>query len=148
MISGNHELMLVEGNDILTNIPQRPPFVFIDKLLEAGDERVVGELKLLAGNILVSNGQYSEAGIIESIAQTIAAGAGFKMKQKLLDVKIGYIAAIRQLHIYKLPLAGETLVITVRLVNRILDITIAMAEVVSGGHKIAECEMRIFTREE
>ena len=133
--------------DILEYIPQRPPIVMIDRIVDITETRVVSEFKVRNDNLFATEGKLLEPGIIENIAQTIAAGAGFRAKEKNESVKLGYIAAIKNLNIYVNPSSGDVLNTTVEIVNEVFSVTIVRAEVLCESTKIAECEMRIFIEE-
>ena len=134
--------------EVLTFIPQRPPFVFIDEIVEVSELKIVGQFEVLANNVLVTNGRLAEGGLIECMAQTVAAGAGYEAVQNNADVKLGYIAALRNLQIFRLAAVGEILKTIVKIVNHVLDVTITQTEVFAGTEKIAECEMRIYIKNE
>ncbi|MEJ0104073.1 MAG: hypothetical protein WDO19_16580 [Bacteroidota bacterium] len=55
--------------NILPLIPQRPPFVMIDKLLFCGDTTSRSGLLIRDDNIFVENGEFREPGLVENIAQ-------------------------------------------------------------------------------
>ncbi|NOU45974.1 MAG: 3-hydroxyacyl-ACP dehydratase [Bacteroidales bacterium] len=133
--------------DIQEYIPQRPPIVMIDRIAEIGETRINCMFMVKNDNIFVSENKLLEPGIVENIAQTIAAGAGYRAKEKNENVKLGYIAAIKNLNIYKLPEVGDVLNTSVELVNEVFSVTIVQAEVFCGSTRIADCEMRIFIEE-
>lgn len=136
--------MKEDFNEILAYIPQRPPIVMIDRIVEVIDNMVICQFEIKNDNIFVANGIFREPGIIENIAQTIAAGAGYKAKKQNTEVKLGYIAAIKNLNIYLLPAIGDILTTSVQIVNKVFSVTIVLAEVNIEDTKIAECEMRIY----
>jgi 3-hydroxyacyl-[acyl-carrier-protein] dehydratase len=129
---------------ILEYIPQRPPIVMIDWIVDITETRVVCEFKVKNDNLFVADGKLLEPGIIENIAQAIAAGAGYRANEKNEKVKLGYIAAIKNLNIYAKPLVGDVLSTSVEIINEVFSVTIVQAEVLCGSTKIADCEMRIF----
>jgi predicted hotdog family 3-hydroxylacyl-ACP dehydratase len=130
--------------DIQEYIPQRPPILMIDRITDISEIKVVCEFMIKNDNIFVTESKLLEPGIIENIAQTIAAGAGYRAKEKNEKVKLGYIAAIKNLNIYKLPLVGDVLSTSILIVNEVFSVTIVQAEVVVGSKSIADCEMRIY----
>lgn len=136
--------MKEDFNEILAYIPQRPPIVMIDRIVEVIDNKVICQFEIKNDNIFVANGIFREPGIIENIAQTIAAGAGYKAKKQNTEVKLGYIAAIKNLNIYLLPAIGDILTTSVQIVNKVFSVTIVLAEVNIEDTKVAECEMRIY----
>ena len=54
-------------------IPQRPPFVMIDRLVSSDKVYSVTELEVRPDNLFVDNGRMTAAGLVENIAQTCAA---------------------------------------------------------------------------
>src|SRR5688500_2582645 len=89
--------------DILSLIPQRPPFVMIDSLLHYDEAVTRSAFRIMAGNILLENGRLSEAGLVENIAQTAAARAGFIASMSRQPVQVGYIGSLKNLRVYDLP---------------------------------------------
>ena len=133
--------------DIQEYIPQRPPIVMIDRIVDISESKVVCEFQIKKDNLFVAEGKLFEPGIIENIAQTIAAGAGYRAKQNNEKVKLGYIAAIKNLNICMLPSVDDILTTTVQIVNEVFSVTIVQAVVLCGSTEIADCEMRIFIEE-
>jgi len=144
MISGKISHMKEPYVNILDCIPQRWPIIMIDKIVDISVDKVVCQLQIKCDNMFSADGKFLEPGIIENIAQTIAAGAGYRAYCQNEKVKIGYIAAIKNLNIYSLPVIGDVLITTVNLVNEVFNISVFDAEVTAGNMMIAACEMRIF----
>ena len=137
--------MNIADVDILNIIPQRPPFVMISKLLSADNSSASTELCVTADNILVENGEFVEAGIIEHIAQTCAAGMGYINTCVYQNtVKIGFLTAIRNLTIKRLPKVGETLRTQVEITERVMEMALVKSEVKINDEIIAEGEMKIY----
>ena len=135
-----HEIYL----EIQELIPQRPPIVMIDQVIEISESKVVCQFQVKKDNLFIDNGKLIVPGIIENMAQTIAAGAGYRAKAKNEKVKLGYIAAIKNLNIYALPSVGDSLTTRVQIVNQVFSVTIVQAEVIAGSKSIADCEMRVY----
>lgn len=147
MISGRSRYMNTIDSYIQEYIPQRPPIVMIDRIVDISETRVVSEFHVKNDNLFMTEGKLLEPGIIENMAQTIAAGAGYRAKEKNEKVKLGYIAAIKNLNIHMLPSVGDILSTSVLIVNEVFSVTIVQAEVICGSTRIADCEMRIFIEE-
>src|ERR1700760_994002 len=99
--------MIAAQDNIASLIPQRPPFVMIDQLVNCDETCVDTKFKVTTENVLVEDGLLSEAGIVENIAQTAAAGIGHVAVQGNGQVVIGYIAAIKNLEIFEQPKVGD-----------------------------------------
>ncbi|MDR1864856.1 MAG: pseudouridylate synthase [Bacteroidales bacterium] len=137
--------------DVLELLPQRRPFVMIDRMLHFDMVVTSACLKIQPDNIFAENGVFTEAGIIESIAQTCAARMGYiNMLQtdcregETPKIKLGFIGAIKNLTIEKRPRVHEEIVITITVVSEILSVTLVKAQVTSGNEPTASCEMKIF----
>ncbi len=129
-------------------IPQRPPFVMVDKMLEKGDNYLISGFYIEASNVLCEHGKFKEGGLVENIAQTAALFAGTKFVDQGKEIPVGYIAGIKDLFIYKLPAAGEHIVTKTTLTHELMNIQMVTGEVFNqNDEKIAECELRIFIKE-
>ena len=150
MISGSSFLVIGGagsiGQAVVKEIFKRQPKVL--HVVDISENKVVCQFQVKNDNLFVSEGRLMEPGIIENMAQTIAAGAGYRAKAKNEKVKLGYIAAIKNLDIYALPSVGDILSTSVEIVNEVFSVTIVQAEVICGNTRIADCEMRIFIEEE
>ena len=138
--------MLATENDICLYIPQRPPIVMVDCLVEASEKKIVSNFTIYDTNIFVENGFLNESGIIENIAQTAAAGTGYKQVKENKKVELGYIAAIKNLETISLPKVADILQTTIEITNEVMDITIVNATILCNNTIIAKCEMRIFIK--
>lgn len=125
-------------------IPQRPPFVMIDKLLSFSETGISTGFSIKPDNIFVENGEFKEPGLVENIAQTAAARAGYISKTENKPVLVGYIGAVNNLEIYFLPRAGDELITEITIENQIFDVTLISGKIVCNGKPVARCNMKIF----
>lgn len=135
---------IVSGSQITEYIPQRSPIVMVDKFFGVEDTSSYTGLTIAPENIFVENGRLCESGIIEHIAQSCALRVGYICKQQNLPVPIGYIAAVKNMVFAAIPVVGDELVTTVKILQEVLDITLAATEVLRGKDLVATCEMKIF----
>jgi 3-hydroxyacyl-[acyl-carrier-protein] dehydratase len=138
--------MLATRENITGYIPQRAPMVMIHTLVEASDSHAVTQLKIEAENIFVENNVFTEPGLVENIAQTAAAHVGYQCAIKKIPVPVGYIAAVKDLKITKLPALHSEITTSIRIVNQVMDVTLARGEVKQQGEICCSCEMRIFVK--
>jgi len=137
--------MVFEKINMEELLPQRPPFVMVDKLLSVNEKSACTELLITADNIFTKNGEFAEAGIIEHIAQTCAAGMGYINVCTYKDtVKIGFLSAIRDFTLRRLPKVGETLHTCVSIVELVMGMILIKSEVKINDETIAEGDMKIF----
>lgn len=124
-------------------IPQRPPFVMIDRLVSSDAVFSVTELEVRSDNLFVDNGRMTAAGLVENIAQTCAARIGYINLNSGEAVKIGVIGSISNLNIARTPKVGEHLVTTIKLLEEVFQVTLVEAMVKSDDEVLAQCNMKI-----
>jgi predicted hotdog family 3-hydroxylacyl-ACP dehydratase len=138
--------MLATKHTIQQYLPQRPPMVLIDDLLEASETHALTRLQVRFDNVFINKGHLSEPGMIENIAQTAAAQVGYQCISKKTPVPMGYIAAIKNLRIFRMPHQNSVITTSVRITNQVLDITVAEGKIELEGIVCCTCEIRIFVK--
>ena len=140
--------MLVQGREILKLIPHRPPMVLIDALIEWEENRAVSIFTPQRDTIFCEEGHFQAPGLIENIAQTAAASAGYAYRQHGRESPAGFIGAIKGLVVHKLPPVGKLLETEIRIERSVFKITIIKGSVTCENQLLAECEMKIFVKED
>ena len=135
---------MISVDNIQSLIPQRPPFVMIDKLVSFSETETSTAFTIKADNIFVENGIFKEPGLVENIAQTAAARAGYVSKTENKPVLVGYIGAVNNLKIFSLPKTGNELITEITIENQIFDVTLISGKITCNDEIIAECKMKIF----
>ncbi|MEX6688115.1 3-hydroxyacyl-ACP dehydratase [Danxiaibacter flavus] len=130
--------------DILSLIPQAPPFVMVDRLLQADETTARTSFRIVEENVFVENGFFKEPGLLENIAQTAAAGAGFKAQQENKPVATGFIGAIKNFEVFDLPVINDEIVTEVVIKNQVFNVTIIEGKIWLNENIIASCEMKLF----
>ena len=139
-------MMLATRDDITKYIPQRHPIVMVHELVEADDDHAITQLTIEPDNIFVSKEYFSEPGLVENIAQTAAMHLGYQCSLKNMPIPIGYIAAVKDLKIQTLPKQNSRITTSVKITNKVLDITVVVGRVEQEGNLLCSCEMRIFAK--
>ena len=124
-------------------IPQRPPFVMVDELLDSQPESAVTQWVVPAENVLLEGSELQAAGLMENVAQSAAAWVGYQAKMQNQQVRIGYIGAVKQMLVHRLPHVGETLRTTIEVINTVFDITLVHAVVRVADEVLAEMDLKI-----
>lgn len=140
--------MIADKTTITDYLPQRPPVVMIDSLLEADAGHTVSALTVEEDNIFCEEGIFTESGLVENIAQTAAAGVGYICKTEGKPVPLGFIASIRDLSVSALPEKGSLLITETVNLDEVMGVSIVRGTVKRGDEVIAGCEMRIFVKPE
>ncbi|MBA5628767.1 hypothetical protein [Moheibacter lacus] len=141
--------ILSSAEKILKLIPQRPPFVLVDKIYLHSEKEILSGFTVPEKHVLVNeNGELSESGIIEHFAQTIALHQGYNFFKKNEAAPVGYIGSIRNIDIFALPKIGQEIRTKITILNQILGVTMVSGEVLLNDKTIATGEMRTIVAKE
>lgn len=135
--------------DIHRLIPQRDPIKMIDSLIDVNEVMAITILSISSNNYFVSTeGIMAEAGLIEHIAQSASAQAGFlALSEGRKKTPVGYIAEIRDFKCYRCPLVEEELKTTISVDDIIGNITCISGKTIIDKELIAETKMKIYIGE-
>jgi len=123
-------------------IPQKAPIVMVDKLFFYSDTKVQSGLTIKADNFFTRNGIFTEPGLIEHMAQTVALHTGYQYFLKNQPAPVGYIGAIKKVEIQKLPKPGDELMTTAQVLHEFMDVTLVEIKVVLNNEEIASANMK------
>ena len=136
--------MIVNDKNITKYIPQRPPMVMISELISSEENKTITSLRISPENIFFQEGYLREAGLVENIAQTAAAGIGYRYSLEGKTPPPGFIGGIRRLKIGPLPEAGDDIITEVTVDHVIMNASVITGKISNKGTLIAACEMKIF----
>jgi predicted hotdog family 3-hydroxylacyl-ACP dehydratase len=137
---------MMSEESVLSLIPQRPPFVMIDRLVYSDADITRTSFTITGDNIFVIDGRFREPGLLENIAQTAAARAGDLAVRENKPVAVGYIGAVKNLEIGDLPAVGDELMTEIKMEDPIFDVVVISGRVWCKGSVAAQCEMKIFVQ--
>ena len=139
---------LFQGEQLYKLIPQRPPIVMVDVLWDAVDTSAQTGLTILPTNIFVKDGVLREPGLIEHIAQSTAAFKGYDTFKRQLPPHLGYIGEIKKCAIHALPAVGTELHTRLQVIAEAVGITLIAAQTYAGEQLVAECQMKLFIKQD
>lgn len=142
-----HAAALFTGEQIHSLIPQRAPMVMLDAFFDGSETEAHTGLTVQADNLFCVNGLFTEPGLIEHIAQSASALAGYKAYCRKAKAPVGFIGEVKKFLVSRLPATGEQLRTSVHILSEVLHISLLSAEVKSGDDTIATCQMKIFIKE-
>jgi len=151
MVRGAQSLfvMLYQGEDIKKLIPQRDPIMMVDALVSVDGDVCETELAVRDNNFFIEDDQLlSEPGLIEHIAQSASAFAGYRCVVKGEPAPVGYIGEVKKFHCYRRPAIGDVLKTTVTMGAEVNGITIITGVTNVNGEVVADTQMKIFTADE
>jgi len=135
--------MIITKEKIQDFIPQRPPFVMVDNLVEASEEMFKSDFRITPDNIFLDNGYLREFALIENIAQTSSAGLAVTSKFRGTKKPDGYLGGISKLKLYELPKLNDTIYTTVNLLTRFENMFLIKGVNYLDGRMLMECEMKL-----
>lgn len=124
-------------------IPQRQPFVMVDRIVSCDATDAVAEFTVREDNIFLDDMLLSAAGIIENMAQSCAARMGCISMMAGGPIKIGYIGDIRNCTVNRQPRQGEVLTTHVHVMEEVFNLTLAEVKTMCGDEVIATARMKI-----
>jgi len=136
--------MNIKATDL---IPQREPFVLVDTVIDCSVNSTRTSFFIDENHILCKDGFLIEAGLVENMAQSAAAGAGYKFLSVGKDIPLGFIGSVDKLKVDFLPEAGRTIETEVRVEHEVMNITLVGCKVEVDGRVAAQCKMKIFIME-
>ncbi len=116
----------------------------VDKLISCSGYLATTETTLSADNLFCRDGYFSEAGLMENMAQTCAARLGYKSIINKLPVKIGIIGAVKNFRVFFRPRPGDILTTHIEINHEVLNAILLQAEVHCNGKTAASCHMKLF----
>ncbi|RZJ52148.1 MAG: hypothetical protein EOO45_32130 [Flavobacterium sp.] len=123
-------------------LPQKAPFVMVDKLFSFKENEIIAGLKVIESNIFVENGKFAEPGIIEHMAQSVALYTGYQFHLLNEPAPTGYIGSIKDVEIVQLPNLGDELVTEVSVLQEFMGITLVDITTSVDGVQIAKSQMK------
>jgi hypothetical protein len=135
---GTRKILNAEYSRILNLIPQSPPMVMIDELMESDEKLTKTRFLIRETNV------FCQPGLIENIAQTGAARIGYIARINNKMPPLGFIGAITDLNILLLPGVGTELISTIFIEHEIYNASIVRARIENNERLIFECKMKIF----
>lgn len=125
-------------------IPQRPPFVMIDRLEHFDMVVTQTSFTVRPDNIFVEDNLLSASGLLENMAQTCAARMGYINSLSNEGVKVGVIGTMRGFKILSLPQVGQRLFTSLQVQEEMFNIVLGTTTVCDADNNVlATGQMKI-----
>ena len=128
-------------------IPQRSPIMMVDELLCVNGDEAQCRLTVREDNFFLdSDGLIAEVGIIEHIAQSASAFAGYRaIDAGATEPPVGYIGEVKNFHLSQRPAVGDVLITTITMGPTVDGVTIISGECKrEDGEAVADTRMKIY----
>lgn len=123
-------------------IPQKFPFVMVDKLSEYSENHLISGFTIQEDNIFVHEGVFQASGLIEHQAQSVALHTGYKYFLLGKEAPTGYIGAIKSFEADDLPKTGDILKTEVTILNELMGVTLVEITTKINDSVIARSQMK------
>lgn len=123
-------------------LPQKFPFVMVDKMYSFTQSSLVSGLTVQSDNIFLSDGIFAEAGLVEHMAQSVALHTGYDFFLQKLPAPTGYIGAIKEIQITALPKLNDEIRTTVTVLHQFAGITLVEISTKLDELEIASGQMK------
>ena len=140
--------MNIKGEAIKELIPQRDPMIMIDTFFDATASEADTGFTITDSTMFCDEGFFSEPGLIEHIAQSASAFAGYKAKVANEPTPLGFIGEVKKCRIYFLPRVGDALRTHIRILSEVLGVSLLTAETQVNGAIAVQCQMKIFIKDD
>lgn len=133
-------------------LPQKAPFVMVDGLIAQAEKSTKTTFFIHENNVLCHKGKWSEAGIIENIAQSTALHLSLRQmeadKSDNFKPKLGVIGAVKKFVLHKLPNVNTQVQTEISVKHEIGNALIVDALCLCNQQMVASCELSVFTVDE
>lgn len=126
--------------NIQNMLPQRPPIVMVDGVSLIDDLKAETSFKILPDNIFVKDGKFMECGIVEHMAQSVAAMQGMRGT----EVRVGVIGELRKIRFNTLPSVNDEIRSCVELEMEFGNTLSVSVETFCGDTNIATGRIKVF----
>lgn len=132
--------------DIKDLLPQRAPILMVDELLEVNGEEAQTSFTVRPSNFFLDEeGRLEASGVIEHIAQSASAFAGYTaLLTGATKPPVGYIGEVKNFRCHHCPQTGDELRTIVRLGPEVEGVMLLSGETRIGEKIVAETQMKIF----
>ena len=133
----------IRGEAIKELIPQREPMIMVDTFYNATESEADTGFTVARDSLFCSDSGFEEPGLVEHIAQSASAFAGYKAKLAKEPTPLGFIGEVKACRIHFLPKAGDELRTHIRILSELFDVSLLAAETKVNGEIAVQCQMKI-----
>jgi len=137
-------MVAIRGEAIRELIPQRDPMIMLDVFYDATVSEANTGFTISNDTIFSSGGFLTEPGLIEHIAQSASAFAGYKAKIANEPTPLGFIGEVKKFHIHFLPCVGDELITHIFILSEALGVSLLAVDTKVNGKIAVEGQMKIY----
>lgn len=138
----------IEDIDIHELLLQQEPFIFVDCMTDIDAHTAKTRRLVQRGQLFVENDELNPCALTEIMAQTCSARLGFINKYILKrPIQIGYIGAVTNMVVNRVPRVQEILVTEVSVIEEIMGMQLVNAVITSAGETLSTARLKMAIRE-
>jgi predicted hotdog family 3-hydroxylacyl-ACP dehydratase len=134
--------LLGDKDFVATLIPQRFPFVMVDKLYSFTETELVSGFTIQENTVFFQKNCLAESGLIEHMAQSVALHTGYQFFLRKEQAPTGYIGSIKAIEIQKVPKLHDEIRTTVSILQEFAGITLVDILTTLNDVEIARGQMK------
>ncbi|RED24999.1 hypothetical protein BD847_1738 [Flavobacterium cutihirudinis] len=134
--------VLLEKEAVENLLPQKFPFVMVDRMFSYSETELSSGLNIQKENIFLEDDTFLEAGLIEHMAQSVALHTGYQFFLKKEIAPTGYIGSIKDIQIKKLPKINDTIQSKVTILQEFAGVTLVDIVTFLNNEEIANGQMK------
>lgn len=134
--------ILLEKEAVENLLPQKFPFVMVDRMFSYSETELSSGLNIQKENIFLEDDTFLEAGLIEHMAQSVALHTGYQFFLKKEIAPTGYIGSIKDIQIKKLPKINDTIQSKVTILQEFAGVTLVDIVTFLNNEEIANGQMK------
>ncbi|WP_426483374.1 hypothetical protein [Flavobacterium sp. 2] len=134
--------ILLEKEAVENLLPQKFPFVMVDRMFSYSETELTSGLNIQNDNIFLEENTFLEAGLIEHMAQSVALHTGYQFFLKNETAPTGYIGSIKDIQIKKLPKTNDTIQSNVTILQEFAGVTLVDIVTFLNEEEIASGQMK------
>ncbi|MBR1504558.1 MAG: beta-hydroxyacyl-ACP dehydratase [Prevotella sp.] len=136
--------MKYKGIEIGRLIPQRNPMMMVDEFEATAENVAQTALLVRVDNLfMLPDGTLTETGLIEHIAQSAAALAGYQTLSEG-QPRIGLIGEVKHFECHRRPMAGEVVHTVIEFGFSFGNVTVVQGHCHIADEEIASAKLKIF----
>jgi predicted hotdog family 3-hydroxylacyl-ACP dehydratase len=130
-------------------VPHRPPFLFVDNLLEFSGQTGVVESVIAPDNLFIAeDGHFKEIAMIEILAQSVAAVKGYSDLIEGKEIKKGFLVDIREFNFIKTCYKGDTIRSKIVITRSFSGFSVLDGSLECSGEELAYGTMKLWVPED
>lgn len=114
----------------------------VDELIDFSATQIKAGLSITSDNIFIKENIFTEPGLIEHMAQSVALHTGYDYYLKNQPAPTGYIGSIKSISIKKLPKISDHLKTQITILQEFMGVTLVDISVSLDGEEIANGQMK------